>query len=175
MNSKICTRCNVLKPLNEFQNGNGKYGKRSQCKICCKILYDTPERLEKNKIKRAIKRKEDPKYRQRELFLAKENNKNNPIKYLLRVAKNRAKLRQLEFCITEKDLVLPEICPLLGLKLLVNTDKKQSNSYSIDRIDSQKGYIPGNVWIISARANILKNNSTVEELELLVTNLKKYI
>ena len=40
-------------------------------------------------------------------------------------------------------------------------------------IDSTKGYIKGNVWVISKRANALKNNATIEELELLVKNLRK--
>ena len=174
MNTKICSNCKTLKPLEDYQKGTGKYQKRAQCKLCCKLLYDTPERLAKNKIKRALKRKENPEYRERERFLAKKGNHDNPIRYLLRSAKSRAKSRNLEFNITEKDLILPEFCPLLNLPLQTNNEKKQHNSYSIDRIDSTKGYVPGNVWIISTRANILKNNSTIKELELLVTNLKKY-
>jgi hypothetical protein len=48
------------------------------------------------------------------------------------------------------------------------------NSYSLDRIDSNKGYVKGNVWVISRRANVIKNNATLEELELLTNNLKKF-
>lgn len=46
-------------------------------------------------------------------------------------------------------------------------------SPSLDRIDSSKGYVKGNVRVISARANMLKNNATVEELTLVLKDLKR--
>ena len=52
--------------------------------------------------------------------------------------------------------------------MTINREKTEDNSYSLDRIDSTKGYIKGNVWIISKRANVIKNNATLEELELLL-------
>lgn len=173
MEKKTCTNCKEEKELSEFHKGIGKLGRRSQCKVCCKLLYDTPERLKKNKERRAQKRKNDPEYRKREAELAKQWNHNHPVKYLLRAAKQRAKDRNLIFSITEKDLILPTICPLLEIPLQMHREERQDNSYSIDRIDSSKGYIPGNVWIISARANIIKNNATLEELKLLTKNFKK--
>jgi hypothetical protein len=172
MNTKICSHCNIEKSLEEFHAGTGKMNKRSQCKSCCKLLYDTPERLLKNIQKRAERRKNDPSYKQKEKDLAKLNNKNNPLKYLIKLAKIRAKNKNLEFLITENDLILPVLCPLLNITLQINEQKSNYNSYSLDRIDNSKGYIPGNVWVISHRANFLKNNASIEELELLVKNLK---
>ncbi len=174
MSSKICSHCKQNKSLEDFQAGTGKMNKRSQCKSCCKLLYDTPERLLKNSQKRAEKRKNDPFYKEREKELAKINNRNNPLKYLIKLAKIRAKNKNIEFSITEKDLTLPQVCPLLNLVLQINEEKSGHNSFSLDRINNTKGYIPGNVWIISNRANWLKNNASIEELELLVYNLKKW-
>ena len=62
---------------------------------------------------------------------------------------------------------------LLADMPMVRLYNKSDNSYSLDRIDSNKGYIKGNVWIISNRANTIKNNASLEELELLMSNLKK--
>ena len=43
--------------------------------------------------------------------------------------------------------------------LVFNSNKKCS------RIDNGKGYIVGNVIVVSFRANTIKSNATVEELE----------
>ena len=87
-------------------------------------------------------------------------------------AKYRAKQRGLQFTIEQKDIIIPDICPLLGIKL--NSEiKDRIHSPSLDRIDPTKGYTPDNIWIISNRANTLKNDASLQELELLVENLKK--
>jgi len=60
----------------------------------------------------------------------------------------------------------------LGIKI-DGECKDRFHSPSIDRKDSKKGYTPDNIWVISNRANTLKNDATIQELELLVENLKK--
>lgn len=50
----------------------------------------------------------------------------------------------------------------------------QNDSPTIDKIIPNLGYVKGNVWVISAKANRMKSNATVEELELLVKNLKTH-
>lgn len=67
-----------------------------------------------------------------------------------------------------KELVLPDVCPVLGIPLnYAGTGhmgfSRQENSPSIDRIDSSKGYEKDNMVIISWRANRIKNNGTAEE------------
>jgi hypothetical protein len=54
-----------------------------------------------------------------------------------------------------------------------NRSRREPNSPSLDRIDNTKGYVPGNVWVISWRANDLKRNATLEELKLLVAALEE--
>ena len=70
-----------------------------------------------------------------------------------------------EFSIEFEDLIWPTYCPILGIKLEYSSafDQKVEGSLSFDRIDSSKGYIKGNVQIISWRANRIKNNGTAEE------------
>ena len=62
---------------------------------------------------------------------------------------------------------IPEKCPVLGIPLGGVTSRGGSdNSPSVDRIIPENGYIRGNVRIISKRANVLKNNGTLDELVL---------
>lgn len=96
----------------------------------------------------------------------------SPIKYLVSVARRRAKKRDIPFNLTHKDIEWRGICPLLEIKIDPLSDNQEHHP-SLDRIDNSKGYIRGNVWIISHRANRLKNDSTSTELFRLATNLRK--
>ncbi len=85
-------------------------------------------------------------------------------------AQERAVKKGLEFSIKVEDISIPEICPLLNKKLILG-DREYTPS--LDRIDSKKGYTPDNVWVISHRANQIKNDATFEELKLIIENLEK--
>ena len=88
-------------------------------------------------------------------------------------AKRRSSKKDIDFSITIDDIKIPKKCPLLELELSYSDFGIRYNSPSLDRKDSNKGYTKENIWVISSRANILKNNSNTKELELLVRNLKK--
>lgn len=78
-------------------------------------------------------------------------------------AKHRAKKRGLMFSITLMDLgPLPTVCPVLGIKITVFGGR--DNRPEIDRLIPSLGYVPGNVAIISARANRIKNDGTLDDL-----------
>ena len=78
-------------------------------------------------------------------------------------AKSRAKAKHVLFTITEKDIIIPEFCPILGIRLIKRRSKSGDNSPSLDRIVPSLGYVPGNVAVISQRANRLKGDGTIEE------------
>jgi len=88
----------------------------------------------------------------------------NPVKALFAGRKSDAKKRGIEFTITERDVIIPEVCPVLGIPIVASGGSRTNNSPSIDRIDNNKGYVPGNVVVISWRANMLKKDATIEEL-----------
>jgi hypothetical protein len=90
---------------------------------------------------------------------------------MLAHAKYRAKERGLAFSITLEDVVIPDICPLLGVPLNFGVGEHHDGSPSLDRKDSSKGYVRGNVWVISRRANVIKNDATTAELRRLVKGL----
>ena len=89
-------------------------------------------------------------------------------KELLKRLQQSAKSRNIEFTLTcsdLNDLSFPITCPILGIPLKWHRGKPEEDSYSFDRIDSSKGYIPGNIQIISFKANRAKNNLTEKELK----------
>ena len=95
-----------------------------------------------------------------------------PIRYMLRSAKNRAKKFDLVFDLVEGDLTLPEFCPILGIKLEVSTDGRGNpQAASLDRIDNTKGYIKGNIEVISRLANMMKQTATREQLLAFANNI----
>lgn len=78
--------------------------------------------------------------------------------------KGQAYARGVEFDIGWGDLEWPTHCPVLGIELdYYGLDGIQPGSASFDRVDPDKGYVVGNVKVISYRANHIKNNGTAEE------------
>jgi hypothetical protein len=126
--------------------------------------YDkyTPEKMKKIK--------EDLNANRKKAALFKQN---NPERILIYAAKDRAKRNGIPFNITHKDIQIPHCCPFLGIKIFPGVGKMTDNSPTLDRIQPDLGYTKGNVLVISNRANRLKNNATLEELELIVAGLKR--
>ena len=83
-----------------------------------------------------------------------------------------AKRRGIYFNLEYTDFELPEFCPILGIKLEYGSgnDGNSPNHATLDRIDNTKGYIPGNVMIISRLANSMKNSATFEQLQSFIDN-----
>jgi hypothetical protein len=89
-------------------------------------------------------------------------------------AKSNAKDRRYEFNLEISDIIIPEVCPYLGIKILTDVNSRTTpNYYSIDRINSSKGYVKGNVQVISLLANTMKNNATTQELITFAQNILK--
>jgi hypothetical protein len=103
--------------------------------------------------------------------------KNNPHLRLLISARRRSKRKGLPCTITPKDIVIPERCPLLNTPLRRNVGGKVPgpNSPSLDRLIPALGYIPRNVIVISNRANLIKQDATLQELKDLTNNLEKIL
>ena len=61
---------------------------------------------------------------------------------------------------------------LFGFELKREDKQTWMCAPSVDRIDSSKGYIKGNITVVSRRANILKRDATIDELEQLLNYYK---
>ena len=96
---------------------------------------------------------------------SKKFRKQYPERRMLQAAKDRARLKGFDFDIDVSDITIPEICPILLKPMIVGTPYAPS----LDRIDSSKGYIKGNVWVISRKANVMKNDANIEDLKRFAT------
>lgn len=82
----------------------------------------------------------------------------------------RAKREKVPFSISPSDISIPDRCVLLDIPLIAQKNRMSVNSPSLDKIIPELGYVVGNIQVISQRANLLKSNSTLEELRRLVVN-----
>jgi hypothetical protein len=151
-----------------FNVNNAKQDKMSpHCKDCDKLSQ------EKTKRKTVQKRLDYS----REYQAEKRKDFTYRIKMLVNASKQRAKEKGIEHSITVQDVLneypIDGICPVLGIKLEFGTAGFRDNSPSIDKIDPKLGYTKDNIQILSWRANRLKVDATIEELELLIAYLKQ--
>lgn len=95
--------------------------------------------------------------------------------HLLTEAKSRAKHNGIPFTVTIDDVTWPTHCPVLGIELVYVRGAgtgHRTNSASLDRRINALGYVQGNVFVISHRANRLKSDATVAELEAILSYAK---
>ena len=101
----------------------------------------------------------------------------NPVmrqtKDMVAKARTRAKDKNIPFNIDLPYIrsIVPSHCPVFNIPLEWSRRRgvgpvALSNSPSLDRIDPERGYVKGNVWIISFKANRIKNDASHEELKL---------
>ena len=169
---KVCATCKEHLPLSEFsKKRDSKDGLRGYCKTCAKVYqnslcpfkrwFSTRKGLAKVKGKEfTILPTDIPGVKIREV-ITKGLGKNRYGTYVKKYTSWEA---------TE----YPKVCPVLGIELdwkaKVNKGG-QDNSPSLDRIDSTKGYVLGNVMMMSRLANCMKQNATSEQL----INFSKYM
>jgi hypothetical protein len=91
---------------------------------------------------------------------------------MVRAAKWRAQCSGVPFDITEHDVAIPMFCPVLGIHIEQASGRQNPNSPSLDKIIPERGYVRGNVRVVSARANTLKRDGTLEEFKAIVRYLE---
>lgn len=91
----------------------------------------------------------------------------NREKSLCLSARNRSRIQNIPFDLTPEDIIIPDVCPVLGIPMEFAEGKRTDGTPSLDKIVKELGYVRGNVAVISWRANRLKNDATLEELEKL--------
>ena len=98
----------------------------------------------------------------------------NQDRVLHKNARCRARKSGIEFNIEAEDVVIPKKCPVLGITLeKFNKPGGHHASPTIDRIDPSKGYVKGNVRVISMRANRMKSDANIENVKALLEYLER--
>lgn len=142
-----CSKCKEQKEqTNFYKTKQSKSGYRSWCKIC----HYTGSNNSPNR-----------KYNAN-TYYAKTKAK-NPALFMWKQAKHRAKFdyNNMEFSIVVEDIIIPDKCPYFNVPF-IPLDKEWC--FSLDRIDSFKGYNKNNIQVISYKANKMKNDASLQEL-----------
>lgn len=157
--TKLCSLCGDWKLHTDFyadkQNNDGL---KTMCKACYRAKYIPPGKQRYNKY-------------------VKEKRLTSHSRTWLGQLKHNAKVAGLPFNLTVDDLVVPTHCPVLGIPLATGDRAVTgaNNTPTVDRIVPELGYTRGNVCIISRRANRLKQDSSLAELERLVAYVRRSI
>lgn len=160
---KRCSKCKESYEITNFYKCKvSKDGYDSYCKSC--RYSHTKSRLKIRNEKRKRRMKTDPEYRENQLKQKRKSFKKNIEQTILARTRYRAQLKGYDFNLAKEDIIIPEYCPILGVKIIIGDKTNYEYSPSIDRIDNSKGYIKGNIQIISKKANSMKNSATFEEL-----------
>jgi hypothetical protein len=148
---KECRACATILSIDRFYVKGTKSqtnidGYENKCIECHKAVWR--------------KKAEDPEARKR---------------WLLERIRAKCKTGNIPFNLTINDLDIPDTCPVFGMPLKFGISRGQSyrgpaeDSPSVDRIDPDKGYTKGNIVIVSWRANRMKMNASLNELQTLAS------
>ena len=108
-----------------------------------------------------LRRKSAPKWR-----------KKNREKMMLYQARRRAKVRNIDCTITLENIIIPSHCPVL--KTPLSFEGRRDTTPVLDLIDVSKGYILGNVQVISNRVNRCKSDLTIAEIKLVSNAFRRW-
>lgn len=139
---KVCSLCDQRLPITDFPlHKLSRGGRLRRCRGC----QNTAVR------KSQEKSKSDPRFR------------------MLMSSRSNALSKGLEHTISVEDIPLPEVCRYLGIRIDYRrcSERGRLRSFdapSIDRIDPTRGYVPGNIQVISDLSNRMKQDATIPQL-----------
>lgn len=115
------------------------------------------------------------KFQPKANILRKEARLKKPITFMIYAAKARAKLSNVPFNLSVDDITMPDTCPVLGIPLIMSEGHQTDNSPTLDRLVPSLGYVKGNVLVVSAKANRIKNDATLVELKQVVSFYEQFL
>ena len=162
----FCPVCKRELPYYKFKIAKkSKTGRMWCCKEC-----EATNTLSKNNFRKTY----DEEFKNL-IFVQNKNSRQKHIVHnMWKSAKSRANKKGIDFNIEESDIIIPDVCPLLEVPLKFGDKTNYDYSPSLDRIDNTKGYIKGNIQVISKKANTMKNSATLQELTTFCKNILRY-
>lgn len=170
---KFCPVCEKTKSSDEFYKSTKSLstdGLQFLCSDCYNYHNSINQGVDPNYF-RKLRRDCDEEFNQYLQKQKRENSRKNHVSTMLANAKKRAIKKGLEFSLTKEDIIIPELCPILGVPFITGTKGNYDFTPTIDRIDNSKGYTKDNIQIISNKANSMKNSADFEMLK----NFAQYI
>lgn len=136
-----------------------------------RLKAEDPERYQADVERRRKKSGKRNPEQKRQWYLNRK--KVNPERYLLARVRQRhtKKFPKIPCDLEASDLLVPAHCPVFGYRMRWESFWRRP---TVDRIDNSKGYVKGNVVIVSQRANQLKNDSTLDELRAIIKFYQQY-
>ena len=164
---KSCTKCKQEKTLSDFRsNPTARDGLRAVCRSCDAAA--ARKHYHENREESIARTVAWRKGKQAHINASARVWRSSPtgsVSELLGQAKKRALAGGLPFKLTPADAEIPDTCPVFGQPLRRKSGKGPSAwSPSLDKIIPANGYVPGNVMVMSHKANVMKNDATPEEL-----------
>ena len=154
---RLCKTCNTTKNYKDYRET--KPLKKGPCKGMLVGWTDKVGKKRFNKCKSCEKKR------------AEKNYKKNPIPQMLSNSKIRAKEKQVPHTITTSDIekVWPKDnrCPVLKspFDMGYKFEKNKSLAPSLDKIIPEKGYVPGNIAVVSDIVNRVKADASIEDMK----------
>lgn len=167
LEDRVCLNCGkTWKVATSKIAKTDKDKKRYFCTECCKILSMKDKKRLMKQLREGFREK---------VYYEKRNSNIRNLKHCIwKRAKQRAEKHNMDFNITEEDIIIPEVCPILEVPLIYGIKGNYEYSPSLDRIDNNKGYIKGNIQVVSKKANSMKNSASLEELHKFCKNILRY-
>lgn len=167
-----------LKPLSEYKR-NKELNRHNFCSRSCACKFSNLRQSEKRKVWNNSEENKKNLLKNNYTILRYNSDPKYQFSYYLRNCKKRYK----ECTITLEDLYKQwqkqnGICPYSGIKLNIATYTKNHKNpiytASVDRIDSSKGYIPGNIQFVSTCLNYLKSTLSDSDTRFICKCIAEY-
>ena len=155
-----CVSCRKVIPFSDFHKHSGcRWGINTTCKACRKGISREAWQRDRDEMRQHVRTR--PKTAKKTKTAATASDALAATMW--RGARSRATTGGYPFEISMSNIVIPERCPVLGVVMAYGDGMR---SPTLDKIDPSLGYVPGNIMVISKKANMMKSSATQEELRM---------